>query len=244
MKYTLDNEEYFVSEEGLWQTLKIMFKVPSANFKYLFIDLPTKYKYKLIGQVFCRPAPGYKMPRIPTVFNVDNSKVIPYWPTVKSHGRDDGKSIARGMDFDEVLKQWTKFADLMEGISKLSEDKDAGLEIDTLFKKIFKPTDFDSAKGTKSGIRFKIVPNTWPSDKWFKDVNYSMVDKLEKQAVRITKAAQQILENDYRFRTDSEALECSGKSGMLRRLILIYRKTTTKCYNFSASLYKGSTFKG
>lgn len=240
MKYIIDGE-FDVSEEGLWTNIKHFFRIPSGTFEFMFVDLPTKYKYKLLGQVFCRPAPNYKMPRFPTVSNVDNSKIIPYWATTKTV--DTRKSIDHGMSYVEVLKQWTKFADLMEGISKLSSTVDAGLEIDKLFKKIFSVGDFDQHKGTSAGIRLKVVENVWPSDAWFKDTSYSIVDKLEKQANRITRAAKIILNASYTFKTDSEALECSGKRGMLKRLIVIYKKTTTKCYNFSSSLYKGTSSK-
>ena len=123
VKYSCEALEAVPGEEGMaGALLKHFLGIPSGDFEYVLITLPEKYKEKLLGQVFCRPAPGYEMPSVPTVFNVDNSKIIPQWPTTKTHDKATGVQIERGLSYDDVVAKWTKFADFMVGISKIDED--------------------------------------------------------------------------------------------------------------------------
>lgn len=239
MKFQLEDDitaEMYTSVEGLWGAIKLVFGNTTETFKHLFVDMPTKYKYKLLGQVFCRPAPDYQMPRAPTIFNVDNTKCIPQWPTTKTHEKSTDASIDRGLSYGDVLKKWTKFADFVVGISKIDENSDAGSEIDKLFANIFTNGDFGAA-GVSSGLKFQIVSNKWPTDKWFTDTGYSLVTELESLASKITNAAQTILSKRYKFDTPSEKIGTRTKVGLLKVLVTIYKKSNTKCYNFGGSLY-------
>jgi hypothetical protein len=238
VKYSCEALEVDPSQEGTASImLKSVFGIPSGEFEQLFVLLPS-LKYKLFGQVFCRPAPDYEMPRAPTIFNIDNTKVIPQWPTVKTYKKGSNASIDLGLSYNDVVAKWTMFANLLIGISKIDENSDAGSEIDKLVSRIFPSGSFVDGK-----IKFKRSTVKWPSDAWFMDTNYSIVRKLEELTPKVANAAKGVLNKDFNFETSPESIQLSAwkitkRQGLLHALTSIYRGATTVCYNFGAQLYK------